>query len=62
MTEERKSQQDDERVDDLEVGKEESEDVRGGLTSRKAGKGQQEYLKYELENVQITSYQIGGSA
>jgi hypothetical protein len=59
MSEERKSQQPDDQVDDLEVGKEEADDVKGGITNRKAGKGQQEYLQVELENVQITSYQIG---
>jgi hypothetical protein len=58
MTEQRKSQNDaDERVEDLEPGKDEAEDVKGGATQRKAGKGQQEYLEVKLENVQITSYQ-----
>ena len=62
MTDEQKSQQADDQVEDLEVGEEENEDVKGGITSRKAGKGQQEYLEYKLENVQITSYQLGGDA
>ena len=59
MTEERKSQKDDEHVEDLDVAESESEDVKGGGTAeRKAGKGQQEYLQVKLENVQITSYQL----
>jgi type VI secretion system secreted protein Hcp len=33
----------------------------GLLTLRKAGQNQQEYLKIELENIVITSYQTGGS-
>ena len=33
----------------------------GMLTLRKRGENQQEYLKIELENVVITSYQTGGS-
>ena len=32
------------------------------LTARKAGAGQQEYLKITMEDVLISSYQIGGSA
>lgn len=31
------------------------------LVARKAGKGPQEYLKLELKNVMVTSYQTGGS-
>jgi type VI protein secretion system component Hcp len=59
MTEERKSQKDDEHVEDLDVAESESKDVKGGGTAdRKAGKGQQEYLQVKLENVQITSYQL----
>jgi hypothetical protein len=54
MSEEQKSQQDDERVEDLDVAKDEAEEVMGG---RKAGKEQQEYLVVKLENVQITGYQ-----
>lgn len=54
MTEERKSQQEDELVEDLEVGNDQAEDVRGGC--RKAGKDQQEYLQVKLEDVQISSY------
>jgi hypothetical protein len=58
MSEERKSQQEhaDEQVEDLAVGQEEAEDVKGG--GRKAGGDQQEYLEVKLENVQITSYQL----
>jgi hypothetical protein len=55
MSEEQKSQQAEEQVEDLDVTKEESEDVKGG---RKAGKEQHEYLEVKLENVQITSYQL----
>jgi len=59
MSEERQDQKKaDEQVEDLEVGKDEAQDVKGG-TQRKAGKGQQEYLEVKLENVQITSYQLG---
>ncbi len=32
------------------------------LTGRKAGGAQQDYLKITLEDVSITSYQVGGSA
>jgi type VI secretion system secreted protein Hcp len=35
---------------------------RAILIGRKAGEGQQEYLKYELKNVMVTSYQTGGSS
>ena len=35
------------------------ETVAGGV--RKAGGKQEVYLQVELENVQITSYQLGGS-
>ncbi len=31
------------------------------LTARKAGKGQQEYLKITMSDVMISSYQVGGS-
>ena len=54
MSEEKKDQQADEQVEDLDVGKSESEEVKGG---RKAGKGQQEYLKVELQDIQISSYE-----
>jgi len=54
MSEQRKSEKADEQVEDLEVGTEEAQEVKGG---RKAGKGQQEYLKVEMEDVIITSYQ-----
>ena len=54
MTDERKPQQTDEQVEDLDVGKEDAAEVKGG---RKAGKGQQEYLEVKLEDVQISSYQ-----
>jgi hypothetical protein len=57
MSEEQKSQQSEEQVEDLDVGKDEAQEVKGG---RKAGKGQQEYLQVKLEDVQITSYQLGG--
>jgi type VI secretion system secreted protein Hcp len=32
------------------------------LTARKAGTGQQEYLKITMEEVMVSSYQLGGSA
>ena len=32
------------------------------LTARKAGGGQQEYLKITLEDVLVSSYQVGGAA
>ena len=35
---------------------------RAILIGRKAGEGQQDYLKYELKNVMVTSYQTGGSS
>ncbi len=31
------------------------------LTARKAGEGQQEYLKITMEDVMVSSYQVGGS-
>ena len=43
----------DEHVEDLDVDKEQAEDVTGG---RKAGGKQQEYLVVKLEDVQISSY------
>jgi hypothetical protein len=55
MSDEQKPQEADEQVEDLEVGKEDAQDVKGG---RKAGKEQHEYLEVKLENVQITSYQL----
>ena len=33
---------------------------RAILIGRKAGEGQQDFLKYELKNVYVTSYQTGG--
>jgi hypothetical protein len=54
MSEEQKSEQRDEQVEDLDVTPEESEVVKGG---RKAGKGQQEYLQVKMEDVIITSVQ-----
>jgi type VI secretion system secreted protein Hcp len=32
------------------------------LTARKAGGGQQEYLKVTMEDLLVTSYQVGGSS
>ena len=55
MSEEQKSQQPDEQVEDLDVKESEAEEVKGGA-QRKAGKGQQEYLKVELQDVQISNY------
>jgi type VI protein secretion system component Hcp len=56
MSEEQKSQQADDHVEDLDVEQSEAEEVKGGLTSRKAGGKQQEYLQVKLEDVQISSY------
>jgi hypothetical protein len=49
----KQEQQVDEQVEDLDVSKEEAEDVTGG---RKAGGKQQEYLVVKLEDVQISSF------
>ena len=54
MSEEQKSQQDDERVEDLDVAKDEAEEVKGG---RKAGGKQEDYLVVKLEDIQISSWQ-----
>lgn len=35
---------------------------KADLTCRKAGKGQQEYLKIKLSDVIVSSYQVGGSS
>ena len=53
MSDEQKSQQKDEQVEDLDVRAEEAEEVKGG---RKAGKGQQEFFQVKLEDAQISSY------
>jgi hypothetical protein len=54
MTDPQKYEKSDEQVEDLDVSKEEAEDVTGG--GRKAGGKQQEYLHIKLEDVQISSY------
>ena len=54
MTEEQK-QAADEQVEDLDVSKEEAEDVKGGLTTRKAGGKQEDYYKVTLSDVIISS-------
>ena len=44
------------------LSKKDMKRVKGGdntATARKAGKGQQEFLVVKLDDVQITSYQIG---
>ena len=51
MSDEQKSQQKDEQVEDLDVREEEAEEVKGG---RKAGKGQQEFLEVKLSDILIT--------
>ena len=61
MTDERKSQHDDERVEDLDIGEEEARGVVGGKKVRKAGGNQQEYYEIKLEDVLISGYQSGGS-
>lgn len=53
MDAERKPEEREEEIKDLDIPKDEAEDVKGG---RKAGKGQQEYFEVKLENVQITSW------
>ena len=53
MSEERKDEQHDEEVADLEVPTDEADDVKGG---RKAGKEQQEYLTVKFQDIQISSY------
>jgi len=53
MSEEQKSQQQaDDQIEDLDVAKEEAQDVKGG--GRKAGKEQQEYLKVTMSDVLIS--------
>jgi type VI protein secretion system component Hcp len=37
-----------------------AEAVEGGITCRKAGGTQQEYMKVTMEDVLISSYQTGG--
>jgi hypothetical protein len=54
MSEEQKSQQGDEHVEDLDVEQSDAEEVKGG--ARKAGGKAQEYLQVKLEDVQISSY------
>jgi type VI protein secretion system component Hcp len=54
MSEEHKSQQTDDQVEDLEVEQSDAEEVKGGV--RMAGGKQQDYLKVTLEDVQISSY------
>ena len=52
MSEEQKSQQADEHVEDLDVKQSEAEEVKGG---RKAGGKQQEYYKVTLEDIIISN-------
>jgi hypothetical protein len=54
MTEDRKSQA-DEQVEDLEVGKEEAADVKGGSKKKKPAGEQQQYLEVKLTDVLISS-------
>lgn len=59
MTDERKpKEREEEQIEDLEPTADEIQDVKGGV-SRKAGEGQKDFLEVKLENVQITSYQLG---
>ena len=58
MSDERQPQQNDELVEDLDVAESEAAEVKGG---RKAGKDQQEYLVIKLQDVQVSSFQSGGS-
>jgi type VI protein secretion system component Hcp len=56
MSEAKKSQeQADDRVEDLDVEKSEAEEVKGGLTTRKAGGKQEDYLKVTMSDVLISS-------
>jgi hypothetical protein len=52
---ERKPEGREEEIKDLDIPKDEAEDVKGG---RKAGKPQQEYYEVKLQDVQISSYNI----
>ena len=52
MSEEQKSQQADDQVEDLDVEKSEAEEVKGG---RKAGGKQQEYYKVTMSDIIISS-------
>ena len=52
MTDKPQDQKADEQVEDLDVGKEEAQEVKGG---RKAGKEQQEFYKVTLSDVLISS-------
>ena len=58
MRDERHPQHNDEQVEDLDVAESDAAEVKGG---RKAGKDQHDYLVVKLEDVQISSYQSGGS-
>jgi len=53
MSEEQQHNEQDEKIEDLEVTSKEADDVKGG---RKAGKEQHEYFKVTLEDVQISGY------
>ena len=54
MTEEPKSQQADEQVEDLEVGKEEAATVKGGKKVRKQGGNTEDYYEVKLEDVIVS--------
>lgn len=54
MTEQRKSQQDDERVEDLDVSAEDAHEVKGGGKKKKPAGDQQTYYEVKLEDVIIS--------
>jgi hypothetical protein len=53
MTDERESRH-DEPVEDLEVGKEEAAEVKGGKKVRKQGGDTQDYYEVKLEDVIVS--------
>ena len=54
MTDERKSEQADEQVEDLDVGKAEAAEVKGGKKVRKQGGNTEDYYEIKLEDVIIS--------
>jgi hypothetical protein len=53
MSEDQKSEQVDDQVEDLDVEKTEAEEVKGGIT-RKAGGDKQEYMKVTMSDIIIS--------
>ena len=54
MSEQKRDQQADEEVEDLEVGKEEAANVKGGKKVRKQGGDTQDYYEVKLEDVIVS--------